>query len=418
MECKYHPGQEADLVCLKCSQPFCRECVKETRESHYCPDCHKETVERLASQMAVRSGAKPARVKEPKPPKEKKEDKKLRRPAEAPLPPSVADLVPPPPAPEPPAPSLSAEEKAAFWGDSLDDVASSPVEGSPPRTAEPAAPPEPAQPVITRAGPSKTAAARPDPARSQPGRIEGLPPPLTDAAPVGVKKKKVEKRPIPGKEEREQAVMTAEGFPTGARGAIRAVEDPAAETAKLKKRTRRRGRRMPDLPVAMQVPDDYDGEVTSDPTYFKAILFGMAVGLVGAAIYATVAWWLHKDIGIFAWVIGAAVGFLVSFGSGRHYNWKLGLSAALIAMFWVSAARIVYYMLDVRFNKIFPMKLGIWPLFRNSVEMFASRSELLSLWLAFLIGAGLVAFVFAFRPPPIRLQIDQGGPRRVANKKA
>jgi hypothetical protein len=170
------------------------------------------------------------------------------------------------------------------------------------------------------------------------------------------------------------------------------------------------------MPVAMQVPMDYDGEVTSDPSYLKAVLFGLGVGLVLAAAYAGLAFWIHKDLGIFGWVIGFAVGIMVVLGSGRHYNWKLGLIAAAISLFWVSAARIGYGMLDVRFNDILPLKLGIWPLFRESLSTFGS--QFVTLWLLFFIITGVVAFLVAFRPPPIRLQFAGTDAGRVARKGA
>jgi len=446
LECKWHSGTEADLVCLECGQPYCRECVKETREAHYCPDCHHKSVERLAAQMGGRKEVKepkPPKVKEPKvakekPPKEKKEDKRLRKPAEVPLPPTLDDLAAPrPPAPEPPPPSsLSPEEKAAFWGDTkpaADDKVEPFVMTEAPPTVAPQAPPA-APPV---APPSKPAAAPPAAKPAQPMHVQGMPPPLSkadkpvaaaplgglpDAPPPGPP---VKKRPILSKEAREEAVMTAEGFPSSrkerkARGA--AVADGAEEElvpqSRIEhRRLARKESRAANLPVAMQVPEDYDGEVTNDPSYIKAALIGMGIGLVGAAAYAGLAWWIHKDLGIIGWVVGFGVGLGVVLGSGRHYSWKLGLMAALIAMFWVSAARIGYSMLDVKWNGIITLPIGTWQLFRESLTTF--WNNFLSWWLAFFLISGAVAFLVAFRPPPVKLQLSSGETqRRVAGKGA
>lgn len=441
MECKYHSGQEADLVCLQCGQPYCRECVKETRESHYCPDCHRASVERLAAQMGGRKEPKPVkepkppRVKEPKVAKEKpvKEDKKLRKPAEVPLPPTLSDLGPPlaPPAPPPPS-SLSPQEKAAFWGESEKPAARQPAAVSQAPPVVPQAPPQAPPPAAKKL--------------AEPMRVDGLPPPLPkaqQAAPVTPPGTPLgpppgadgpaKKRSIPTPEAREQAVLTAEGFPTGGRQRKKeAAKAPATEAVDAaaagdgedvleiprKRRERKRQRRIDtaNLPVAMQVPEDYDGEVTTSPTYFKAILIAMGVGLVGAAAYAGIAWLLHKDLGIFGWVIGFAVGVAIAFGSGRHYSWKLGLIAAGIAMFWVSVARIGYFMLDVRFNNILPLKLGIWPLFRESFTTYGN--QFVSLWLLFFIITGAVAFLVAFRPPPVRLQLSGDALSHMAGKRA
>jgi hypothetical protein len=278
-------------------------------------------------------------------------------------------------------------------------------------------------------------------------RVEGMPPPLAQprkaaapGAPLSAPPsggEPVKKRPLPKPEDREQAVMTAEGFPTADRKG-RKAKAPSAAKAEVaagaaavavgagedalevprRRRDRKRQSRIDtaNLPVAMQVPEDYDGEVTTNPTYFKAILLALGVGLVGAGAYAGIAWWLHKDLGIFGWVLGFAVGVAIAFGSGRHYSWKLGLIAAGIAMFWVSVGRIGYFMLDVRFNNILPLKLSIWHLFTESLTTYGN--QFLSLWLAFFLITGVVAFLVAFRPPPVRLQVSSPAQRRVAGKGA
>lgn len=403
MECKFHSGIEADLVCLQCGQPYCRQCVIETRESHYCPDCHRASVDRLAAQMGPQKEPKPPRVKEPKEPrvKEPKEprEKKLRKPAEVPLAPSLDDLKPTPPAAPPPAPTLTPQEKAAFW-----EVPKAP-------------------------------AGRPDGGGKavEPIKVDGLPPPLPAGPPAGAPvapplgegvpaPPPVKKRPIPSEEEREKAVMTAEGFPVGGGKPAKAgraepaeAEDEAEGAALVpeRRRMRRRQRRLSaaNLPVAMQVPEDYDGEVTTSPAYFKAILIAMGVGLVGSAAYAGIAWWLHRDIGLFGWVMGFFIGLAIAFGSGRHYSWKLGLIAAAIAMFWISVGRIAYFMLDLKFNQIF--KNLSWNfVFRNALTTY--MDNFVSLWLVFFIIAGMVAFLVAFRPPPIRLQVSGPPARRTA----
>ena len=441
MECKWHSGAEADLVCLKCGQAYCRECVKETREAHYCPDCHRESVERLAAQMGGRprevKPPKQPKVKEPKvakekPVKEKKPDKKLRKPVERVMGPTLDDLgVAPPPPVEPPKASLTPEEKAAFWGDGEKVEKAAPFTPVQPKAAAPAAP-RPSEPVHVQGMPPPLVQPMKPVQKAPPSPLaEPLVPPQSAGEPV-------KKRPIPTKEAREAAVIIAEGFPTaealkkggkrrGAKAASDALTPKEAgaeqsdealglpQSRMDRMRERKRERRAVDLPVAMQVPEDYDGEVTTHPSYIKAVLFGMAAGLITAGAFASLAWWVHKDLGIFGWVIGLCVGIAVAFGSGRHFSWKLGLIAAVIAMFFVSVERIGYFMLDVRFNDILPIKLGIWPLFRESFTTYLQ--SFWSIWLVFFIVSGAVAFMIAFRPPPIRLQISgQAGapPRRVA----
>ncbi len=439
MECEWHSGVEADLVCMKCGKHYCRECVKETREAHYCPDCHRESVERFAAQMGGRKEPKPAKVKEPKvkEPKPPKDDKKLRKPAERRRGPTLDDLAAPPPPPvERPEPSLTPEERAAFWSDDTQrEILSpfTPVE----QAAAPPVEPRPAPPVETRpAQPPAPGSAEPAvPGAVKPAgpiRVEGMPPPLTGAekAPVTPLREATPlgplaagapgkvKRRIPTREEREAAVLASEGFPTGESKDTTDKEalNPPGRIERL--RRKRREGRAANLPVAMQIPDDYDGEITSKPSYLKAVLFGLGAGLVTAGAFAALAWWTHKDLGLFGWVIGFAVGVAVVFGSGRHFSWRLGLIAAAIALVFVSVQRIGYFMLDLRFNDIIPLKLGIWPLFRECVNTY--WESMWSLWLVFLVVSGLVAFLVAWRPPPIRLNMseERTATRRVAGGKA
>ena len=462
MDCKWHSGSEADLVCLKCGQAYCRECVKETRGAHYCPDCYRASVERLAAQMGGRGESKPQkvkepkppRVKEPKPPKPPKEDKKLRKPAERVIGPTLDDLAAPPPPPvEVPEPSLSPEERAAFWEDSSKEEKVAPFAPAAPERVSPQAPPATpptAEPELRVAPPVREGPVperpRATPAQPAAAHIKGMPPPAapapdpaSQARPLGPPPggAPVKKRPVPSREEREAAVMAAEGFPTGgsrrARGrrageaeapaqAVHAVPDGAEAIVPQgwfeRLRDRRRESRAANLPVAMQIPDDYDGELTGDASYLKATGLGFAVGITAAAAFAALAWLVHKDLGIFGWITGFSVGVAVAFGSGRHFNWKLGLIATGITLICVSLQRISYFMLDVRFNKILPLKLGIWPLFRHSFNTYLD--SFWTLWLVFFLLSGLVAFLVSFRPPPIRLQIsdDRGVPRgRVAGGK-
>jgi len=515
MDCKYHPGHEADLTCIQCGQQFCRECVREKKATHYCPDCHQAELERFSQKLGLSEPApkvkkekvpkqkvakEPPLEEAPLPPVKEKKSRQLKKPQETPseVPPLVAaDMAAPPP----PAPSITPEEKADFWGDiqepkrrrrgrdqqlppppSFEPV---PLEEEPPAQGvaafEQAAPPPPQpvqQPVVqapvqeapVAPPPVPPAPVAPEPVRPEPVRSEQVipepvprapaqrppvgptplsAPPLTSepvrqqSAPVEPSKtvepamadtmvpltRPKGSRSIQKPEDREKAVMTAEGFPVGGLAVVGVgissglgdEEDKDGEVierrVKRKKKSRGPKSRQGDGLVAMQMPDEYNGEVTVHPAYLKALLWGLLAGLIGGGAYAMVAWWRHGEQGILGWLIGLAVGLTVVFASGRHFNWKLGLMAALIAMFWVSAARIGYSMLDVKWNGIITLPIGTWQLFRESLTTF--WNNFLSWWLAFFLISGAVAFLVAFRPPPVKLQLSSGETqRRVAGKGA
>jgi hypothetical protein len=206
---------------------------------------------------------------------------------------------------------------------------------------------------------------------------------------------------------REKAVMTAEGFPTTE--AAESEESPRRERASHK---------VPGAGVmAMQVPEDYDGETTSAPRYLKAVLVAFGLSIVLAGAYAGFEWWRHSGRWIFGWFIGFIIGVVVVLASGRHFNWKLGLIATGFAWFSLCLGQLTFSILDVRFNEILPIKLGFFSLLDNGVRTLGS--SFLTMWVVLFVITGAVAFLVSFRPWPIRLQL-QGppAPRKVARRGA
>ena len=78
MQCPQHPDKRTITACRDCGAEFCIECVKETDQSDYCPDCCRRKLKDMTEQFS--SGAvkeeirrKPAAPrKEPTPTKEEK----------------------------------------------------------------------------------------------------------------------------------------------------------------------------------------------------------------------------------------------------------------------------------------------------------------------------------------------------------
>ncbi len=442
MDCKWHPGRGADLTCMKCGQQYCRECVRENKATHYCPDCQQAEVNRFASQLGGTQAPKQAKApkqKAPKPEpvaKEKKEGRKqLKKPSEAPSGPPITI---PQPAPQPPPPSVSASEKADFWGESEPSSRWSRRRGQgeppPPPSFEPVPVEQPPTPPVRQVPPAQTAQPVPPAPTAQPAppqiravppiepttRIQGMPPPPPAARPpVAAPPPAVpggpdmadvmvplatprDRRPILKPEEREKAVMVAEGFPTGPQAE---EEDFESLTGRRQKRSRSRSK---DGVVSMQVPDEYSGELTTDPHYVKATLWGLLAGLIGGGIYSALAWWLHGERGIVGVLIGLAVGITVVFTSGRHFNWKLGLLAAVISLLFLSAGRIFVYMLTIWFPTL-PIHLPFSTM-HNLSESFTQFLQQFKDWRWDVIFAftGVLAFITAARPWPIRLQLSQG----------
>jgi hypothetical protein len=335
------------------------------------------------------------------PPRE--QQKKLRRPVEK-------------PGGAPPPQSLSDDERAAFWGDTekprwKDRHAEmrAPLPGPPEKEPER---PEP------ESKPAQGAAATPVARHEGAGvtskeEVETVPPKAEraeitskeDVAKTAPEETAVKATPTGDEqdlvresstriEEREQVIPPDE---VGVKDHF-APRLPKLGAHRLAKRART------STTVALQIPEDYEGAVTWDPTYLKAVLFGLLAGLLLAGAYAGFEWWRHSGRWILGWVIGFVVGIVVVFASGRHFNWQLGVISALITWFSLCIGQIVFSMLDVRFNNVFPLKLPFPTLLHQSLSEL--WSTLGSLWLIMLIIAGLVAFLVSFRPWPVRFQIS------------
>lgn len=429
MDCKWHPGHEADLTCMQCSRRFCRDCVKESKATHYCPDCHQAELDRFAT--ALDRAAQPPKPKKENAPGEKKKDdrKHLKKPKEFPSgpPPPIPAVAPPPPEP---VATITPEEKADFWGD-MSEPRHSRKRGRaqpvpPPPSFEPVPVEEPAgaRPLEPVAPPAPVAPPDLEPVRSEagapapgapPAQVDGRQRPVTADVMVPLARQK-DRRRIPGPEERERAILMAEGFPAGPREREGDTEDIfKGRMARRKKRRSGSG----DGLVAMQVPDDYDGELTVHPSYIKAVLWGLLAGFIGAGVYAAVAWWRHGEQGILGWLIGLVVGLTVVFASGRHFNWKLGLIALGIAVLFLSAGRVFIYMLTIWFPSL-PIDLP----FSNMHNLSESFTQFLKQfptlkWLMVFCITGGVAFLVSFRPWPIKIQTSsQAPPERVARRRA
>lgn len=282
-------------------------------------------------------------------------------------------IVPPAPVPAAPEPEPRAaeaspedEEKAAFWGD--------------------------------LEGPRRTARRRERRAVPAPIPVEA-----SDATPAAV----------------AEAIVPADG--------AQVKDEYAPRLGRRGARKERKARKVDaGKPVAMQYPEEYDGAVTTSPSYIKAVFFGLLTGILLAGAYAGFEWWRHSGRWIFGWVIGFAVGVVIVFASGRHFNWKLGVAAAVISWASLCLGQMAFSILDVRFNSIIPLKLPFMTLLNHAAHELADSFT--SPWVILFIITGAVAFLVSFRPWPIKFQISASdrsgsvqspsGPRHVAGPSA
>lgn len=361
LECRAHAGVEADITCMECGREFCRECVKESGDSQCCPECHAASVERLAIQMGVakkKAGKAPkerrAEAGEKKAPKERRSsggEIKARR----------------------------KNAKTAFPG--LEEQA------GPPRVLLPDEEPGPAG--AKEAG------------LSTQGEVE--------PAAGEVKKGRPMRKPLRRPADRP-AAPAAPG--PGAEGPPAAVPESPSPQEKEEfwggeKAQRARRLRRASKAVSMRVPEEYEGELTAEPAYLKAVLWALLAGVVTGGLYGTVAWLRPRGVpGIFGWFIGFAVGVTVVVASGRHFNWKLGLIAAGVALAFLCIGYVLSNVLRFWFPRnaldLIIKTQSTWERLRLAFVNLKDQFPGNWWWLIFAI-TGATAFLVSFRPWPFKL---------------
>ncbi len=350
MDCYRHPGEEAEIVCFECGRKFCPICVRETGASHQCPECYRAEVEKLSERLGA---------------------KKKRRKREEEISTAFVGAV--------------FEEKTQPDRNEL--PAAGIFEAEEIKTVQPL-PEEPKLPRKRLKKPSESKSGaeimflKEIPAKVEVESEPGIPTFLSE-----------EKCEEPGIEE----IPKTEGYITGGD-----VEDFWGEEEVVKPKKERTSRLAKIL--SFQQPDQYEGYLTEKPRYMRAIFLAFLVCALCASAYGGLAWWRHKEFGIFGWLIGLAVGIAVVYASGKHFNWKLGMISAIFAMVSLSAGRILVYMLEVWFPDIIKLPIGTVENFKHALRQFVQ--QLPSTWLAFLIISSLVAFLLSFRPWPVRVYLS------------
>lgn len=402
MECKTHAGVEADFTCQECGRAFCRECVKATGDSLCCPECHDAAVARMATQMNVGKGRakKQVRARDGKVTEERKGGGKKSR-------------------------AERRSDKAAIPG--LGELEAAPRVLLPEVEAEDA--------VAVSTWEADAAGLEGTPEDAVPADFEGAAEPLTgrqkkEKAPRKPLRKPAGKHAAPARAGKPAAGAPLESGPAGTTivtglGQGSAAEPGSGETAaepgsvpgssKVKEEfwdgeeaPRRRHLRSAAKAVSMRVPEEYEGELTLEPSYLKAVLWALLAGAVTAGMYGTVAWLRPKGVpGIFGWFIGFAVGITVVVASGRHFNWKLGLVAAGVALAFLCIGSVLSKMLMYWFprNDVYDLiassqSMSGW--FKQSLIDLKDQFLTSWWWLVFVI-TGATAFLVSFRPWPFRL---------------
>jgi len=358
LDCYRHPGQKADIVCIECGRKFCSICVRETGVSHHCPDCHQLELERISERLGVK-----------KKKKKKIEEETKKTPTEAFLE-GESDVILPQPE------EIEVEEKETITpAQSLPDE----LKAQRRRLRKPESSKREAEILFLKEIPAKVESET----EMELGRF--------------LAEEEVFEKPHIEEVEAEEAVAQTEAREFwGEEEAVKPKRKKVSRLAKI---------------LSLQEPDAYDGYITKKPRYLRAVAIAFIACVLCAGAYGGLAWWRHKEFGIFGWLIGVIVGVAVVYASGKHFNWKLGIISAVFAMVSLSAGRILVYMLEVWFPDIIKLPIGTVENFNHALRQFARQFP--SVWLVFFVISAAVAFLLSFRPWPLRIHLSSSEPKRV-----
>jgi phosphate/sulfate permease len=101
-----------------------------------------------------------------------------------------------------------------------------------------------------------------------------------------------------------------------------------------------------------------------------AIVAGVVAGLVGALVWAAIAYYAHIQLGILAWAIGGLVGVAVAVGSKGETNSVSGGVAAIIALGAILGGK---YFTAMAFASDYAPKLTMTTTDESAQETFAFR---------------------------------------------
>ena len=399
MQCPRHPDKRPIANCRDCGAEFCIECVKETDQSNYCPDCYRRKLKEMTEQFSS-GAAREEALEGPAAPR------KERFPAES-------EVTPAPSGGEGPA-----EEEAVEAGPRRKLF---PVMGRRSRVKSEEKADEPASVKEVEAGEEEDFLARgPDEdfsvlrkgeSRARRSRLRKKEAAATaeekSEAPVEQIAAAAAAEALDSDEDLLQDVVSTLMKPeaTGA-GAAAAVDKTVEQTAE---RSRARREERAERWSFLSQPRSSQYTILSD-RWWKSAIFIALMLLLGAVLWAVPNAYLvpgDMEYGIHAVAIGIILGLLFWWKAGKAHSTKLAVQAALTTLFALMIGEFFHWFLVIMkhsaFRTIFFDLISFKFIWENGPEILEKTVEAMFPW-AFtwiLILPTLVAFVIGYGMPPI-----------------
>lgn len=402
MQCPRHPEKKTIAACRDCGAEFCIECVKESDQSNYCPDCYRRKLKEMTDQFS--SGAVEEEIRE-----------------------EAA-------APRKETPPTEEEKVSAHLGEE-GQAEKGVVEAGPKRKLFPA--------VGLRAkGKKKEEAAEPVPEEGKDGEEEDFlargPDEDFSVLQKGEKKEKkargkkrrkgaaaapaeekaeapadkgeaaaAEEAPDSDEDLLQDVVSTllkpeAAGAGAAAAATGKAVEEPA-------ERSRARREERAERWSFLSQPRSSQYTILSDK-WWKSTIFVALMLLLGAVLWAVPNTYLipgDMEYGIHAVAIGIIIGLMFWWKAGKVHSTKLAIQASLTTLFALFIGEFLHWFLIIMkhsaFRTVFFDLISFKFIWENGPDILEKTVEAMFPW-AFtwiLILPTLVAFVIGYGMPPI-----------------
>ena len=122
----------------------------------------------------------------------------------------------------------------------------------------------------------------------------------------------------------------------------------------------------------------------------RGTLFAVIGGLIGAALWAAVAYYAHVNLGIIAWVVGLCAGAGMKLGAGTAASSLSGFVAAVVALVSIAGGKFVTAYAIVHDRNVPDDKrlAATLDVFQNSFTVLTVLFAVIALLSAFRLGSG------------------------------
>lgn len=406
MQCPRHPDKRTVATCKDCGAEFCIECVKETDQSNYCPDCYRrklrDMTEQISSEVAKEETPKEAAAprKEPQPTEEEKVSALLNDQGRV-----EEEVVEDKP------------QRKAFLGIGKRSKGKSKEEAVEPATQEETGGGEEEDFLargpdedfsILKKGEEKEKKEKKTRGKKRRKKAAAAPAEEKAEAPADKGEAAAAKEAPDSEEDLLQDVVSTLLKPeaAGAGAAAAATEKAAKEPAK---RSRARREERAERWSFLAQPRSSQYTILSDK-WWKSTIFIALMLLLGAVLWAVPNAYLvpgDMEYGIHAVAIGIIIGLMFWWKAGKVHGNKLAIQAALTTLFALFIGEFFHWFLIIMkhsaFRTIFFDLISFKFIWENGPEILEKTVEAMFPW-AFtwiLILPTLVAFVIGYGMPPI-----------------